>query len=106
MTTIIAVRAPYPRIKEQIHRYQDPRYLYFIDTSDLSDDFYDFHKKLRTAWEFLLEIRDIRGGKMRIDFGTDFKEALLNAVIEEDADRLVLPVEEAGPDFPCEVSYL
>ena len=43
---------------------------------------------------------------MRIDFGTDFKEALLNAVIEEDADRLVLPVEEAGPDFPCEVSYL
>lgn len=106
MTTLIAVRAPYPRLKPHISHFQDPLYFYFVDTSELSDDFYDFHKRLRAAWSFLLEIRDTRGGKMRIDFGTDFKEALLNAVVEEDAGLLVLPVEEAGHDFPFEVKYL
>lgn len=106
MTTIVAVRAPYPRLKEHMHHFQDPLYFYFIDTSQLSDDFFGFHKRLRAAWNFLLELRDTRGGKLRIDFGTDFKEALLNAVVEEDASLLVLPVEEAGPDFQCEVKYL
>jgi len=106
MTSLIAVRAPYPRLKEHTRHFQDPSYLYFIETSDVSDDFYDFYKKLRVAWDFLLDTQDVRGGKMRIDFGDSFEDALINAIVEEDAEILVLPVEEAGMDLPCEVKYL
>ena len=106
MTALIGVRAPYPELRNHIRHFSGPIFLYFMDTTKISNDFHGFHKKMRTAWEFLLEIRDIRGGKMRIDFGHDFKEALINAMVEENADLLVLPVEEAGFDFPFEVKYL
>jgi len=103
MRSLIAVRAPYPELKRHIGNYRDPVFLYFLQ-SDLGDmDFQDFYRRLLEARDFLLDIRDIRGGKMRIEFGTDFQEAIANAVIEEKAELLVLPVEENKISAPCEV---
>ncbi|MFH1786984.1 MAG: hypothetical protein ABH829_05035 [archaeon] len=108
MTTLLAVRAPYPELKRHIHHLSDVVYMYFIDISDISGwRFYDFHGRLLRAHQHLRSLRDLRGGKMRIEFGTDFQEKLTSVALEERADKIVLPVAEApAGDLGVEVIYL
>jgi len=106
MPALIAARAPYPKLKQHVKNYQDPIFLYFIQSEIGDTDFQDFYHRLLEARSFLLDIKDIRGGKMRIEFGTNFQDAIANAVIEEGADVLVLPVEEKNISAPCEVRLI
>ena len=105
MPTLIAARAPYPELKKHIKNFEDPLFLYFIH-SEVDSDFKDFYRRLLEAREFLLDIRDTRGGKMRIEFGKDFQDAIANAIIEEGATLLVLPSEERKISAPCEVRLI
>ena len=106
MPALIAARAPYPELKQHVKNYQDPIFLYFIQSEIGDTDFQDFYHRLLEARDFLLDMQDIRLGKMRIEFGIDFQDAIANAIIEEGADLLVLPVEEKQISAPCEVRFI
>lgn len=109
MSTLFAVRVPYPRMISRTKNFPDPVYLFFIDTSDMREQsFFDFYRRLRTGAQFLNRMRDERGGNLYLLFGESFEDAIKSILIEEDADTLVTPVEERGTvsEALCKVVYL
>lgn len=109
MSTLFAVRAPYPKIIPNVSHFPEPSYLFFVDTSDIDrQSFFEFYSRFRAAVRFLGRLRDVRGGHLRVLFGTSFEDAVKSVLVEEDADTLVLPREERGivDETLCKVVYL
>ena len=97
MSTLFAVRAPYPRMIPKVKNFTDPVFLFFIDTSEVKhQSFFDFYTRLLEATRFLTRMRDERGGNLHVLFGESFEDAIKSLLIEEDADALVTPIEERG----------
>lgn len=109
MKTLFATRAPYPKLISNTKRFEELAYLFFMDTSGIGKEtFFDFHQRLRASVRFLEQMRDERGGNLHILFGTSFEDAIKSILVEEGADRLVLPTEERGAikEELCEAVYV
>ncbi len=109
MTSLVAFRAPYPRVIQHICAIRSPAYFYFVDTRDIGDwDFYVFFRRLKRGENFLLTLSERKQGKIKIGFGTDFYDAILAEIIREDADALVIPSEERTiiRERICKVRYI
>ena len=109
MSELLAFRAPYPRAIKHLPVIHSPLYLYFIDTRGINEwDFYSFLKRFRTGQDFLLRLSERKKGRIKIQFGTDFYDAILNEIIKEDIDSLVIPSEERSiiREKVCKVTYL
>lgn len=109
MSELVAFRAPYPSALVHAAGFGSPVYFYFIDTRGINDwDFFSFLRRLTTGQEFLAALSGRKPGRIKIGFGMDFYDAILNEIVKEDADTLVIPSEERSiiRERVCKVRYL